>query len=591
MRRSRSLLSHLSFGRGAKLSCQPLEPRNVPANFLVTSLADSGTGSLRAALSTANGNGTADLIEFQPGLTGVITLTSSSLFVSEPVTIAGPGSSDLSISGNKTFRVLDCQGAPTSTAISLSGLTLTNGNVNGTGGGINIGDEQLTLTNCVVTGNSATARGGGIYVGLTAGTLTMQACTLSDNFSGTDGGGFCVRQNSPVIIRDSSITGNSCSNVGGGFRFYVAGSLLLENSTVSGNTSSSTGGGMFLPANTNPNGLVIRNSTIAGNTAGESGGAIRLLGFSTLLIQNSTITGNKATTGSGGGIAPTYHSCSVIIENSIISGNINSIAPDIAGYSASTFKAKFSAIGSSTGFPFTDQGGNLPFMTDLKLGSLGPNGGPTQTIALMADSPCINAGSNLANLVYDQRGPGFYRVIGKTADIGAFEFQNLSAVVLSVKVNDGSTQRSMVTSLTVNFDRPVSTNPSSFQLVRISDGAPVALSATPTGTSVTLNFTGGPVEFGSLADGKYMLTAIAAEINGGNLDGNGDKTPGDNYQFMTHRLFGDGNGDLKVDAADFAMFRSVYGTAGPSIFNFNNDGSTNSTDFAEFRKRFGITLP
>jgi hypothetical protein len=108
---------------------------------------------------------------------------------------------------------------------------------------------------------------------------------------------------------------------------------------------------------------------------------------------------------------------------------------------------------------------------------------------------------------------------------------------------------------------------------------------------VTLNFTGGPIEIGSLADGKYMLTAIAAEINGGNFDGNGDKTPGDNYQFMTHRLFGDGNGDLKVDAADFAMFRSVYGTAGPSIFNFNNDGSTNSTDFAEFRKRFGITLP
>ena len=40
---------------------------------------------------------------------------------------------------------------------------------------------------------------------------------------------------------------------------------------------------------------------------------------------------------------------------------------------------------------------------------------------------------------------------------------------------------------------------------------------------------------------------------------------------------------------DFAAFRTFFGL-GASIFDFNNDNQTNSTDFAEFRKRFGITV-
>ena len=258
--------------RLTRLTCEPLETRTTPANLTVTNLADNGVGTLRAALSTANGNGTADIIDFQIGITGTITLTSSGLFISEPVTIMGPGAGIISISGNNAFRVFDCQGAAVKSAISISGLTITGGKVTGAGGAINLGDEVLTLSGCVITGNSATARGGAIYAGVGDGTLTLQGCTLSNNSAGSDGGGFCVRHNSKVVIQDTSITGNKSSNVGGGFRFYVAGSLLMENSTVSGNTSTSTGGGMFLPANTSPNGLVIRNSTISGNTAGESGG-------------------------------------------------------------------------------------------------------------------------------------------------------------------------------------------------------------------------------------------------------------------------------------------------------------------------------
>src|SRR4029077_18576398 len=64
---------------------------------------------------------------------------------------------------------------------------------------------------------------------------------------------------------------------------------------------------------------------------------------------------------------------------------------------------------------------NLPFGTNLLLGPLADNGGRTQTHALRAGSPAIDAGSNPAGLTTDQRGPGFVRTFGFT-DIGAYEF-------------------------------------------------------------------------------------------------------------------------------------------------------------------------
>src|SRR5205814_1982288 len=55
------------------------------------------------------------------------------------------------------------------------------------------------------------------------------------------------------------------------------------------------------------------------------------------------------------------------------------------------------------------------------LDTLANNGGPTQTILLLPGSPAIDAGSNPANLDYDQRGSGFPRVVNGLPDIGAVE--------------------------------------------------------------------------------------------------------------------------------------------------------------------------
>jgi hypothetical protein len=59
--------------------------------------------------------------------------------------------------------------------------------------------------------------------------------------------------------------------------------------------------------------------------------------------------------------------------------------------------------------------------TDPLIGPPQDNDGRTRTHALVAGSPAIDAGNNMAGLDTDQRGSGFARVVGSAADIGAFE--------------------------------------------------------------------------------------------------------------------------------------------------------------------------
>ena len=118
-----------------------------------------------------------------------------------------------------------------------------------------------------------------------------------------------------------------------------------------------------------------------------------------------------------------------------------------------------------------------------------------------------------------------------------------NATVTNTRINDGAAQRSRVTSLTVTFSDEVTfsiTPGTAFTLVRNSDGAIVTFDATPAivggVTVVTLdNFGGNAAQFGSLADGRYTLTALASQISFANepLDGNRDGTAGDNFTLTT----------------------------------------------------------
>src|SRR5262249_16241250 len=97
-----------------------------------------------------------------------------------------------------------------------------------------------------------------------------------------------------------------------------------------------------------------------------------------------------------------------------------------------------------------------------QLGSLQDNGGPTQTMALLAGSPASNAGDNSGAPAYDQRGPGFARVLDGVIDIGAFEAQtplppaiSISGVSLS-EGNIGATAAVFTVRLSAASTQPVS---------------------------------------------------------------------------------------------------------------------------------------
>ena len=139
-------------------------------------------------------------------------------------------------------------------------------------------------------------------------------------------------------------------------------------------------------------------------------------------------------------------------------------------------------------------------------------------------------------------------------------------------------------------------------MTRNSDGAIVNFNATISvvgvRTVVTLNAFGGSAsDFGSLADGRFTLTALASQISAGGqqLDGNNDGTGGDDYVLVgtpangLFRLFGDANGDGTVAADDFIAFRQYFGGY-LFVFDFDGDGAVAASDFIQFRLRFGGSI-
>ena len=305
--------------------------------------------------------------------------------------------------------------------------------VDSLGGGIFNDRATLTMSNCTLSGNSASL-GGGVFND--HATLTMSNCTLSGNSGESlNSGGGIYNQGSFVdaqggappallIVTNSTISGNSAGNSGGsiynnGANFGKA-TLAITNSTLSGNSAGYYGGGIYNDsANFGRATLTITNSTLSGNSAFNYGGGGIYNhgrfpgtdgGQAQLTITNSTLSGNSAN--AGGGI---YNdAATVTIGQTILNaGSGANIVNDQGtvtslGYNLSSDDA--SAFLNGTG----DQNSSTPL-----LGPLQNNGGSTFTHALLTGSPAIDAGS----LQDDQRGPGYLRVVNGILDIGAFEVQ------------------------------------------------------------------------------------------------------------------------------------------------------------------------
>ncbi len=391
-----------------------------------TATPGDGACTLREAVSNANtagdtsggdcpaGNGN-DTIVFAPALNGqTITLSGAELSISSNVTIAGPGASRLAVSGNNASRVFSI----TAGAVTISGLTVRDGQISGADGAGIANAGALTLDGVIVTANTisggATTQGGGIY---NTGALTVTHSAISGNAN----------------------LGSSGS--GGGIANKSGGSATIINSTISGNTANTYGGGIVNDAGA----MTLVNDTIVNNAAlNFDGGGLAVWG--TTLLKNTIVANN---TDKGG-----PNDCSYLFTS-----------PTSQGYNLieTVGNCTFAATGDLTG-------------QDPKLGAPGANDGETPTHFPLAGSPVIDAipaGSNGCNdtVADDQR--GYLRATGKACDTGAVEYNGIY-LTLTKSVSDPAPQpaQTITYTLVVSLRQSGNVNLSS---VLISDTMPAGI--------------------------------------------------------------------------------------------------------------------
>ncbi|MBI5774529.1 MAG: SBBP repeat-containing protein, partial [Verrucomicrobia bacterium] len=242
----------------------------------VTTVADSGPGSLRAAVSNA---APGDTITFDLTLSGqTITLTSGQITLDKNLTIdASALAAGIAINGNNASRAFYLASGATNV---LNSLTFTNCSNAGGGGAIDgYGDNiDLTLNDCSFINNaSPSGAGGAVLLESINGfnRLTANRCTFSGNTAGTYGGAVASAR-CEITLNQCTIAGNYGGNVGGVYGFFT--SLLVNQSTVVGNTCGGGGvGGVSTYYNAS---LTLFNSIVAGNGNGsEVTVANTLLGF------------------------------------------------------------------------------------------------------------------------------------------------------------------------------------------------------------------------------------------------------------------------------------------------------------------------
>lgn len=465
----------LSVARGRRKQCaglanfERLESREMLTSFLVTSTDDTtDSGTLRWAIQSANDNPGADTIAFDSAFDSsqrINLLIGQLPTLTGPTTISGPGAEFLTISGLGAYRAFQiADGA----VVSIDGLTITDGFAsqiipdNGIGGGI-LNYGHLILSDIILTGNHADYSGGSIF---NAGQLTISESTISQSTASSGGG---VHSTGTFIASHVEFLDNMAD---GGGAIYAEEVSLLSYCVIEGNTASGWGGGGIFQAETDSAVMTISYSTIANNSGGSGGGILSrgavTITYSTmndntayeggavynwgrLTLGNSTVAENSAEYGGGllnlglmhvvsstislntanqdgGGILQYTPDLPLILSSTIVFANSgNGIADNVSGViDVNNSSGNLFGPGSS-GFWAQNRGNdrNLIFAADedIGLGPLRDNGGVTQTMALLPDSPAIDAGDGILRFgpgfENDQR--GFSRFRGTGIDIGAFE--------------------------------------------------------------------------------------------------------------------------------------------------------------------------
>ena len=586
----------------------------------VTTLADSGPGSLRTAISSS---ASGDFVYF--AVNGIIT-NLSELPVTNTLTILGPGGTNVILNGGAANRIFNLN---TNANLSLSGLTLSGGHApNGADESQNVfqngGDAAsggaiynagtLVLNGCILAtnraGNGGTAgedgaggaggNGGAIF---NSGTLTLSNCTLQANQAGTGGGyntfggggasgnGGAIFNSGTLVVEACTLNANTSgagassrndagANGGSGGAIFSSGSLWVANSTLAANSAGAAGGSVFFGAN------------------GGNGGGICSSGNSTLVA--CTLSGNAVgagygnffatgTDGSGGGLFAsdgTFMLRDTLVAGNLIGGIGNGSGPDLSGgFQSQGYNLIGSADSTMTlSYQPTDRIGSRTSPVNAYLAPLANNGGPTATMAPLGGSPAIDAGDDAIlntpyNLSTDQRGQP--RRQGAHVDIGAYEFNAaLSPAPIVATLAPGTATNNLLTG-TAQALLNASVNPNGLPTTLYFQYGP-ALAYGGSTASIGVGFGTASVTTNLLVSGllggpTYHLRAVATSASGTSYGGD---------QVLTTTPFllaGDEDGDGVVSGSEAnAVLLNYFSGASATIM-------TNPATLGGGYFQFGIT--
>ena len=296
-----------------------LEERTVLSGLSlpVTSLADTGPGTLRAAITEADAGSAAQTYNIKFKVSGTLTLESALPVLSNTITLSGPGEHRLIVrrdrSASTDFGIFTVDSGA---AVRITGMTISGGVEPhpGSGGGIS-NNGTLTVKNTAIFGNSA-HDGGGVF---NNGSLTLIHSRISSNEANLFGGG--VYNNGTLTVSDTSISSNVSMFSAGGM--YNNGTLTVSRATISSNGASYSGGGIY---SDNSGIVTVTHTIISGNVGNSyltspaaypSGGGVYNTGIFT--VSGTTIARNTSYLGGG------------IYNNGIFTESHNTISRNKAG--------------------------------------------------------------------------------------------------------------------------------------------------------------------------------------------------------------------------------------------------------------------
>ncbi len=343
----------LSCGCGMKVSLGSLflclvavvsvESTSLARTFTVTSLADAGDGSLRAAIASANASSDPDVICFKKSLSGTIKLITGEIEVIGKLVIDGPGSSRIKISGNNSSRVfkiglgtelsiddVSIVDSRNTTLDSVGSLLLTRGGaILNDGGTLRLAGVTF-LKNMTIGGDQADVVGGGAVVNSGHAMLIAIGCQFVGNVASGGsryafGGAIANVTNSIAYVENCGFVDNVSvsgqANYGGAIGNFGSSQLdvikcSFANNVVSGTEVGETGFGGAIatrPGSVNNSGSstdiydsqfrnnqAIGANADVGQSGADAGGGALYNERSVLLTQDTQFFGNEAFGGCGG---------------------------------------------------------------------------------------------------------------------------------------------------------------------------------------------------------------------------------------------------------------------------------------------------